>query len=131
SADEERPRLLEARGLGVAGTRFTFALGRLVLWSPASRFEADAAEAYLRKGGFRFLALANPELAPYGLAARQVLEALGLWDALRSKVVLGENIAQTFAMVSTGNSEAGFVALAQLVDSGSASGSRWDVPAAL
>jgi molybdate transport system substrate-binding protein len=130
AADRERPRRLEAEGHAVAGSRLTYALGRLALWSrDVGRIGADGA-AVLRAGKFRRLAMANPDLAPYGAAARQALMALGLYDALRSRIVLGENIGQTFAMVATGNAELGFVALSSLREpDNAAGGSHWLVPA--
>ncbi len=127
SADVERPRKLEAAKLAVAGSRFVYAIGRLALWS--ARAEFIAGDAVLRGDTFRHLAIANPELAPYGAAAREVLQHLGLWDRLQPKLVRGEDIGQTFHFVSTGNAELGFVALSQLaVEKG---GSRWLVPADL
>lgn len=132
SADRERPRLLEENGAAVSGTRFTYAIGRLVLWSlDPGRIGADG-EAVLREGDFRRLAMANPALAPYGLAARETLEALGLSRWLEDRVVLGENIGQAHAMVATGNAELGFVALSYLLSPRNEKpGSRWEVPKAL
>lgn len=132
AADQERPRRLAEEGLAVAGSRFTYAVGRLTLWSAAAeRIGADGEET-LRHGGFRHLALANPKLAPYGAAARQVMRRLGLWEVLRERLILGENVGQTFAMVASGNAELGFVALAQVLSSRNTTpGSRWDVPARL
>lgn len=129
AADRERPRLLEERGLAVDGTRLTYAVGRLVLWSPeATRISADGADT-LRNGDFRRLAMANPALAPYGAAARQTLEALGLYERLGDRLVLGENIGQAFAMVATANAELGFVALSYVTSArNEIPGSRWDVP---
>src|SRR5690606_35661455 len=119
-------------GLAVEGTRFTYATGRLVLWSvDPDRIPADG-PALLRAGGFRRLAMANPELAPYGLAARQTLTALGVLDALEDRIVLGENVGQAHAMVASGNAELGFIALSY-VDSprNRVAGSRWVVPDSL
>ena len=127
SADAERPRKLEAGQHAVAGTRFVYAVGRLVLWSARDGFVTG--EAVLRGDAFQHLAIANPELAPYGAAAREVLQRLELWDRLQPKLVRGEDIGQTFHFVSTGNAELGFVALAQLA--GGKGGSRWLVPAKL
>jgi molybdate transport system substrate-binding protein len=124
SADDATPRRLEEEGFAVAGTRFTYATGRLVLWS--ARPNIEIGEELLRKNEFQRLAIANPKLAPYGAAAQEVLERLGLWATLRSKLVHGENIAQTFQFVSSGNAELGFVALSQVQG-----GSRWLVPASL
>jgi molybdate transport system substrate-binding protein len=126
AADDERPLLLEQAGRAVAGTRFTYALGKLVLWSvDAQRVDSDG--AVLRQGMFARLALANPKLAPYGVAAQELLVALGLWDGLQRKIVLGDNIAQTLQFVQTGNAQLGFIALSQLADV-SGTGSHWLVP---
>lgn len=132
AADAEHPALLEKSGRGVAGTRFTYAVGRLTLWSAdPARIGADGAAA-LRAGGFRHIAIANPKLAPYGAAAQQALEALGLWSGMQGRIVQGENIGQVFSMVSTGNAELGFVALSSVMSPRNRQmGSQWDVPAAL
>jgi molybdate transport system substrate-binding protein len=123
AADVERPRRLEAEGHAVAGSRFTYALGRLVLWSPdAARVTG---EDVLAREDFRHLAIANPELAPYGAAARALLERTGLWDRLQRRIVRGEDIGQTFQFVATGNAELGFVALSQTQGR---NGSQWIVP---
>ena len=127
SADEDTPRRLESERFAVAASRFTYALGRLVLWSPRPGFDREDA---LRTQRFERLAIANPRLAPYGLAARQTLEKLGLWEALQKKLVQGENIAQTFQFVSSGNADAGFVALSQVREARSGTGSHWLVPEA-
>lgn len=114
AADEARPKRLENEGHAVAGSRFDYAQGRLVLWVPG----ADAAQdvrAALTRATVRRLAIANPRLAPYGQAARQVLERWGLWTRLRPRLVRGENIAQAFQFVATGNAQAGLVALSQLL----------------
>jgi len=132
AADQDRPRKLETDGLAVAGSRFTYATGAIVLWSVDPALIGDDGSAVLREGRFRRLAMANPDLAPYGVAARQALQALGVWDALSDRIVMGENIGQTFAMAATGNAELGLVALSQLLDSaGSRGGSCWVVPAHL
>lgn len=132
AADQRRPRLLEKSGMAVAGSRFTYALGRLTLWSPdASLIGTDGANE-LRHGTFRFLAIANPGVAPYGLAAKQALTKLGLWKSLRPRIVMGQNIAQTFAMVATGNAELGLVAKSYAISPNNAQpGSSWNVPQAL
>ena len=114
AADAEHPMRLEAEGTGIAGSRFAYAEGRLALWVPGQGDLGDPA-AYLARGAFRRVAIANPRLAPYGQAARQVLEAWGLWDALQSKLVRGENIAQAYQFVASGNAEVGLVALSQLL----------------
>ena len=118
--------LLERAGMTVPGSRRTFASGRLTLWSTdPERIQGDV-PALLASGSFRRLAMANPALAPYGAAAREVLEDFGLYETLREKVVTAENVGQTYAMVATGNAEMGFVATSSLRTSGG--GSRWDVP---
>jgi molybdate transport system substrate-binding protein len=129
AADAERPQRLEAEGRAVAGTSFTYALGKLVLWS-ADATVVDSAGAVLESGTFKHLALANPTLAPYGAAAQETLTALGLWEGVQGKLVRGDNIAQTLQFVQSGNVELGFVAMSQLIDIGN-TGSRWDVPATL
>lgn len=113
AADSARPERLEAEGLGVAGSRFTYAVGRLALWVPHEPGLGPADE-YLRSAGFRRLAIANPRLAPYGLAAQQVLEAWQLWEPLQARLVKGENAAQAYQFVATGNAPAGLLALSQL-----------------
>ena len=126
AADQQRPILVEQGGLAVPGSRRTYAIGRLTLWSAdPERIQGDV-PALLASGSFRRLAMANPELAPYGAAARQVLQRFGLYAALRDKIVTAENIGQTYAMVATGNAEIGFVAASGQPDTGE--GSRWDVP---
>jgi molybdate transport system substrate-binding protein len=127
SADEATPRRLEEEKAAVAGTRFTYALGRLALWSAGST--VDARGEVLRTGSFRNLAIANPKLAPYGAAAQDAMVKLGVWDRVRGRLVQGENVAQTFQFVASGNAELGFVALSQLI--GVSTGSRWLVPADL
>jgi molybdate transport system substrate-binding protein len=131
SADADTPARLEREGLGVPGTRFTYAVGRLVLWSRQPGRVDDRGEV-LKSGGFERLALADPKLAPYGAAAVEVLTRLGLMPALVPRLVQGENIAQAYQLVATGNADLGFVALSQvLVDGKLAQGSAWIVPARL
>lgn len=131
AADVATPEKLEAEGLAVAGSGFTYALGKLVLWSARPGFVDDAGQV-LKAGRFQHLAVANPKLAPYGAAAMQVIDGLGLTDALRSKLVTGESIAQVAQFVATGNAELGFVALSQVgVPGQTAAGSYWLVPAGL
>lgn len=131
AADAERPRLLEDEGVAVAGSRFRYAVGRLMLWSPRAEY-VDADGRVLETGDFRHLAIANPELAPYGAAAREVLTARGLWETLEPRLVRGQDIGQTYSFVHTGNAELGFVAYAQLVKPGDAvAGSYWLVPESL
>lgn len=131
AADSKRPELLDKEGLIVSGSRFTYAVGRIVLWSSESGF-VDPQGAVLKTESFRYLAIANPKLAPYGRAAKEVLQALGLWSALKTKMVRGENIGQTFQFVSSGNAQLGFVAESQLKQLALAKrGSHWRVPAKL
>ena len=128
SADDETPARMEKEGLAVPGSRFTYAIGKLVLWSPRSAM-VDAGGAVLRTAAFKKIAIANPKLAPYGAAAREVMEKLGVWSSLQEKLVLGENIAQTLQFVSSGNAELGFVALSQVQQGGKIpEGSHWVVP---
>jgi molybdate transport system substrate-binding protein len=127
SADVERPDVLAKSGLGVPASRFTYAIGRLALWSPDPRAIGADGVAYLRAGSFRHLAIANPAVAPYGAAARQVLEKLGLWAPLQDRVVRGEDIGQVYSMVASGAAGAGFVALSVVI-AGPKPGSHWPVP---
>jgi molybdate transport system substrate-binding protein len=129
AADDETPAKIEKEAFGVAGSRFTYAIGKLVLWSAKPDFVDDKGDV-LKKGGFEHIALGNPKLAPYGVAAVETMTKLGLMSALEPKFVQGENIAQTFQFVSTGNAELGFVALSQVYENGKLkSGSGWIVPA--
>jgi molybdate transport system substrate-binding protein len=129
AADRLRPELLEKEGRAVAGSRFTYAVGRLTLWSAAPELVSTDGAETLRAGAFRKLAIANPDLAPYGVAARETLAALGLLETLGDRIVMGENIGQTHALVATGNAELGFVALSYVLSPGNRiPGSRWDVP---
>ncbi|SDW03187.1 molybdate ABC transporter substrate-binding protein [Marinobacter mobilis] len=127
AADQQRPALLEQQGLAVAGSRFTYASGKLVLWSPNGERFVDGTD-FLTGGRFQRLAMANPQTAPYGLAAQQVLQKLALWPALQPRVVRGESIAQTFQFVATANTDAGFVALAQVRAWPQSAGSLWEIP---
>jgi len=130
SADQAKPQLLESEQLGVAGSRFTYAVGALALWS-AKPTLLDNQAAPLKNGAFNKLALANPQLAPYGIAAIEVLERLALRTATQPQWVQGENIAQTYQFVSTGNADIGFVALSQIMRQGHIQqGSAWIVPTA-
>ena len=131
AADEGTPAKLEREGGIVPGSRFTYAIGRLVLWSAAAGV-VDGEGAVLRRNAFRHLAIANPKTAPYGLAATQVLERLGLAEATRAKLVEGTNISQAYQFVASGNAELGFVALSQVYRDGRiGAGSAWIVPAEL
>ena len=129
AADDERPARLEKEGDTVAGSRFTYATGQLVLWSAKPGFVDDQG-AVLKGGHFGKIAIANPKNAPYGAAAVEAMEKLGLAATLQPKLVTGESIGQTYNFIATGNAELGFVALAQVLDGGKLkSGSMWVVPA--
>jgi molybdate transport system substrate-binding protein len=131
SADDTTPAKLEAEGAAVAGTRFTYAIGRLVLWSARPGFVDDQGEV-LKQGAFRHAAIANPKVAPYGAAAVETLSALKVLNRVQPKFVQAENIAQAHQFVATGNAELGFVALAQVMKDGKiGAGSAWVVPAHL
>jgi molybdate transport system substrate-binding protein len=131
AADDETPKKLVAEGQAVAGSNFTYAIGRLVLWSAQPGF-VDAQGAVLAAGQFAHIAIANPKIAPYGAAGLEVLKARGLGDALAPKLVTAESIAQAYQFVATGNAELGFVALSQVAVPGKpATGSYWLVPQAL
>jgi len=131
AADNETPARLEKEGFAVDGSRFTYAIGQLALWSARSGYVGDN-PGVLRQGTFRHLGIANPRLAPYGAAAVETLTRLGLLGKVEGKFVQGENIAQTFQFVATGNAELGFVALSQVyADDKLKGGSAWVVPARL
>ncbi|MDF3932378.1 molybdate ABC transporter substrate-binding protein [Pseudomonas citronellolis] len=131
AADDSTPAKLEQEKAIVPGSRFTYAIGTLALWSPKAGY-VDAKGEVLKKNEFQHLSIANPKAAPYGLAATQVLDKLGLKDQVAGKIVEGQNITQAFQFVSTGNAELGFVALSQIYKDGKVtSGSAWIVPANL
>ena len=131
AADMQRPKLLEQQGIAIAGTRFTYARGRLVLWSPRNNY-VDAEGKILESGEFRHLAIANPKLAPYGMAAQEVLESRGLWKSLQQRLVRGESIGQAYQFVSSGNAELGFVAYSQINQPNLINtGSYWVIPQTL
>ncbi len=127
AADTERPIKAEEEGLAVPGSRFIYARGKLALWSAKAGLFGDGV-AYLENNTFDHLAIANPDTAPYGLAARQVMAHLDLLSVLKPKLVQGDSIAQTFQFVATGNAEAGFVALSQVKGWQGDPGSTWEVP---
>jgi molybdate transport system substrate-binding protein len=129
AADRARPERLEREGRGLDGSRFTYAVGRLVLWSADAK-RVDDGDNVLAENSYRHLAIANPSLAPYGRAAKEALQALGLWDAVAPRLVTGENIAQAYQYVRSGNAELGLVAWSQVLQSGS-QGSSWLVPESL
>jgi molybdate transport system substrate-binding protein len=129
AADDETPAKLDKEGMTVMGSRFTYAIGTLVLWSAKPDF-VDAKGAVLEKGNFEHLAIANPKLAPYGASAMETMTRMGVADKLAPKIVQGENIAQTYQFAATGNAEMAFVALSQVMKDGKiGSGSAWIVPA--
>ena len=125
SADAERPTKAEQDGLGVAGTRFTYAVGRIVLYSRTPGL-VDGAGAVLAVGKFAKLAIADPGAAPYGAAAVQTMKKRGVYDRVKPRIVTGTSIGQTYQFVQTGAAELGFVAYSQVIDV--AGGSRWLVP---
>ncbi|QKV64710.1 molybdate ABC transporter substrate-binding protein [Pseudomonas sp. 43A] len=129
SADDTTPEKLEKEGDTVKGSRFTYAVGTLALWSAKEGY-VDGKGEVLKKNEYLHLSIANPKAAPYGLAATQVLEKLKLTEATKAKIVEGQNITQAYQFVSTGNAELGFVALSQIYKDGKvSSGSAWIVPA--
>jgi len=132
SADTDRPKQLEAEGLGVPGSRVTYAIGTLVLWSPKAG-TVDTDGKVLTTGRFKMLGIADPKAAPYGTAAQQVLTHLGLWDPLNQnkKIATGESINQAWQFAATGNVDLAFVALSQVTDGKEISGSYWLPPQSL
>lgn len=131
SADAEKPVKLEKSKQAVEGSRFTYAVGKLVLWSAKPGYVDDQGRI-LESGGFQHLALAEPKLAPYGAAAVEVLKNKGLFEKIKPSLVFGENISQTHQFISTGNAELGFIALSQVIQDGKiAEGSGWVVPETL
>jgi molybdate transport system substrate-binding protein len=127
SADEDRPRAAVEQGFAVPDSRFTYAIGKLVLWSRV--VDVTDGEAALKAGNFAKLSIANPVAAPYGAAAVETMKALGVYDALKPKIVQGASIAQAFQFIDTRNAELGLVALSQL--HGQTEGTRWEVPPSL
>ncbi len=131
AADELTPAKLEKEGGGVTGTTFTYAIGQLVLWSK-NPGRVDEQGEILKKGNFTKLAIANPKLAPYGAAAIEVLNHLGVMSQIKPKIVEGANIAQTFQFVFSENADVGFVALSQVFENGKLKqGSGWLVPTSM
>ena len=129
AADGETPKRLESDGLAVPGSRFTYAYGRLVLWSARPGY-VDPRGEVLRSAHFRRIAIADPKLAPYGRAAVEAMQRMGVYDRLQPKLVLAGNIGQAYQFVATGNAALGFVAQSQVFADGRlASGSAWTVPA--
>lgn len=131
AADERTPARLVEEGNAVADSRFTYAIGKLVLWSKNPAL-VDAQGEVLRSAPFARIALADPKVAPYGAAAVEAMTAMGVWDALQPRAVFGESIAQAFQFASTENAQLGFVALSQVFEDGRLKeGSAWVVPAPL
>ena len=128
AADDTTPEKLAKEGKGVDASRFTYAIGQLVLWSKQPNYVDDKG-AVLKTGDYKHIAIANPKLAPYGTAAMEVLNKLGLTTQVQPKVVMGENIAQTYQFAATGNAQLGFVALSQVMENGKIrEGSAWKIP---
>ena len=136
AADDKAPIKLENEKEAVSGSHFTYATGKLVLWSATANLVDDKGEI-LKTAAFKHIAIADPQTAPYGVAAQQSLQAMDLLDVVKSKLVLGENITQTYQFVATGNAELGFVALSQVITPNAAgdikiqSGSAWVVTPSL
>jgi len=131
AADERTPARLVEEGSAVADSRFTYAIGKLVLWSKNPAL-VDSQGEVLRNASFARIALADPKVAPYGAAAVEAMTAMGVWEALQPRAVFGESIAQAFQFASTENAQLGFVALSQVYEDGRLKeGSAWVVPAPL
>ena len=131
AADDTTPEKLAKEGKGVDASRFTYAIGQLVLWSKQPNYVDDKG-AVLKTGDYKHIAIANPKLAPYGLAAMETLGKLGLTEQVQAKTVLGENIGQTYQFAASGNAQLGFVALSQVMEDGKLrEGSAWVVPEAM
>lgn len=130
TADDETPTRLIKEGAAVPGTQFTYAIGKLVLWS-ARPGVVDAKGEVLKQAAFDHIALADPKLAPYGAAGVEAMKALGVYEVLQPKIVTAENISQAYQFISTGNAALGFVALSQVLKDGRIEGSSWLVPAKL
>jgi molybdate transport system substrate-binding protein len=128
AADDETPAKLVKEEAAVAGSQFTYAIGKLVLWSAKPGLVDDAGEV-LKRGAFAHIALANPKLAPYGAAGLETMKTLGVLDSMQAKLVTAENIGQTYQLISSGNAELGFIALSQVLKEGKIGGSAWIVPA--
>lgn len=128
SADDETPRKLAQEGKAIASSQVTYAIGRLALWSPNPEM-VDKNADILKTDKFKFIAIANAKVAPYGQAAVQTMQKLGVLTKIEPRIVQGESIAQTYQFVSTGNAQLGFVALSQILENGKIkAGSAWIVP---
>ena len=126
SADQKSPIKLEKEALAVLGTRYTYAIGKLVLWSAKPQFVDDKGLILKTNRDFEHIAIADPKVAPYGKSAMQVMEKMGVLDTLKPKMVQGESIGQTKEFVASGNAELGFVALSQVIKE--TTGSSWMIP---
>ena len=130
SADSKRPEMLEINGVALPGSRFTYAIGKLVLWSLTRHF-IDSSGDVLTEGNFKHLAIANPDLAPFGLSAKEFLQHENLWEKMQKKILRGENVAQAFHFVKSSAADLGFVSLSQIKRlDGKSKGSYWEVPQA-
>ena len=127
AADIQTPKTIEAEGLGMANTRFTYAIGNLLLWSPQKGL-IDAKGNVLRTGKFTHLALPDPKIGPYGVAAQEAMEKLGVWQKLQPKLWLRDNMTDTYKVIVSGEAELGFVALSMLKPQQKNEGSQWLVP---
>jgi len=127
AADQKRPEILEKEGLAITNSRFTYAVGELALWAPQQQFTGEA-KALISQTDIHRISIANPKIAPYGIAARQTLKAMGLWEQLQGRLVQGENIAQTYQFIASGAAEMGFVARSQLSEEAKTKGYYWAVP---
>lgn len=127
AADATRPEKLAQEGLAIAASRFTYAIGKLALWTVAPGISLEQGAAVLNTKSFRRLAIANPRTAPYGYAAEEFLEKYGVLEAVRSRLVMGENITQTYQFVMSGNAELGLVSYAQVMGK-DMKGQVWIVP---
>jgi molybdate transport system substrate-binding protein len=130
AADDETPARLVKEGAAVSGSAYSYAIGRLVLWSPKAGVVDDKG-AVLKAGGFEHLALTNPRLAPYGAAAVETLKALGVYDSVAPRIVTAETTVQAQQFIGSGNAQLGFVALSQVLKDGQIEGSAWVVPPSL
>ncbi|MCP3671613.1 MAG: molybdate ABC transporter substrate-binding protein [Gammaproteobacteria bacterium] len=131
AADTRRPELLEKEQIALPKSRFTYAVGKVVLWSPKTGY-VNGDNQVLKQGKFRHIAIANPKLAPYGQAAQEILQTQGIWENLQKRVVRGENIGQTFQFVKSSNAELGFIAYSQIKRPGQPmTGSVWVIPQSL
>lgn len=129
SADQDKPKKLEEKGLAVKGSRFTYAQGKLLVCTKReTSLTGEVLKDQLEAGRFSKLAMANPKLAPYGKASLEVLNKLGLEDEAKTKLIMGENIAQAFQFVTTKNAELGFIAASQVVTKTDQDIYCWDIP---